>query len=92
MTAAFTYRHDGLAKESPAPDDVFGEQLSDDDADVRAVDLIDEAVDGFFESLPGQALERWRRFVGDLLLHQTQLGRRNVGATCPSRQQVFHLL
>ena len=49
---------DGAAQQTAAAHHVLGEQLAHDDADVGDVHLIDETVDGLFERLPGQALER----------------------------------
>ena len=67
---------------------VLGEELPDDDADVGRVDLVDESVDGLLERLPAQPLELHARLVRHGLLHQPQLGRRDVRAARLARQHL----
>ena len=65
---------------------VLREELAHDDADVGRVDLVDESVDGLLERLPAQPLELHAGLVRHGLLHQTQLGRRDVRAARLARQ------
>lgn len=75
--------HDASAKETTATDEVLGEQLGNDVFDVGNVDLVDQTVDGLFESLPGHALElAGLRIVTNLSLKSAQPGWRHI---CSSR-------
>ena len=86
------YPPDYVKERHYIPDYVLSEELPDNNANVWAVDLVNETVDGLLERFPGQSLKGHRGLVRDRLLHQPQLGRRNVGTSGPSGQELFHLL
>lgn len=49
--------HDATAEQTTSSDQVLGKQLGDNMLDVGDVDLVDQTVDGLFQSLPGHALK-----------------------------------
>jgi hypothetical protein len=75
--------HDASAEETTATDEVLAEQLGDNVFDVGDIDLVDQTVDGLFQSLPGHALELGGLgIVADLGLESAQPGWRDI---CSSR-------
>lgn len=61
--------HDASAKETTATDEVLAEELRNNVFDVGNVDLVDQTVDGLFQSLPSHALElAGLRIVADFSL------------------------
>jgi hypothetical protein len=74
--------HDASAKETTATDEVLAEQLGNDVFDVGDVDLVDQTIDGLFQSLPSHALELARlRIVSDFGLKSAQPGWRDIGSS-----------
>jgi len=60
--------HDAPAKQASSADKVLSKQLRHDMLDVRDVDLVDKAIDGFLERLPRHTLILFARLIRDLCL------------------------
>ena len=59
--------------------------------EVGYVDLVDETIDTLLERFPRDTLVLLTRLVRNLGLHHPQTGRRDVGATWATTQQLTHI-
>ena len=72
--------------------DVFGEELANDETNIRNIDFVDDTVNGFLQRFPRNSLVFDGAFVRNSCLHRLKLRRWNVSATCSVGQDVIFLI